>query len=227
MKVVVPSRFPDLLGSLFDSMERSQPRSTSAVVVGDNGLTERFKNTWQRATYHDLRPPFVYAYAVNALAATFRDDILIMGDDTRVASWGWLDKVEELFARWPIEYGMLNLCERKLEDPAPVVEAAGPLAFVATAIPRRVWRGFGGLDERFTGYGYDDIDWCVRIHRGGLRIGVSTAVMVRHAGTASYKRVYGSAEAVEALKQKAHETFRNKWGFDMTDPFKPWGWNDA
>jgi GT2 family glycosyltransferase len=74
-------------------------------------------------------------------------------------------------------------------------------------IPRRIWDVVGGLDERFVGYGYDDVDWSLRSSPyGPLKIDHSQRVI--HSDNSSFRR---TDSWMELYKQNLG-IFEEKWG---------------
>lgn len=196
LKVLIPSRDMSLLDSCKESMESSEQGSSSSVIT------------------IDLRP-FVYSSAINALAQRAgSSDILIMGDDTRVVSQRWLARCSELLADWPAGYGLINLCEIDIEG---IQESRTTFAFVATLIPRKIWRQIGQMDESYTGYGWDDTDYCVRVLHAGLRIGITGTARIKHAGSGTYGKIPG----IEAMTTHNRERFSEKWGVPVEQGFLP------
>lgn len=191
-------------------MEHSEAGSSSAVIVGDNGLAPKFRDKWPRVTFVTVETPFVYGAAINQCAATVPDsDLLIIGDDAEIMTPDWLTKCEQLSAGWPSEYGLLNLSEPSTSElygasGAPF-ESESLVAFVATLIPRGAWNEIGAMDLRYTGYGYDDFDYCVRLLHAGYRLGITDAATIKHVGSATY------GSDIRELTTRNMELFSRKW----------------
>ena len=56
------------------------------------------------------------------------------------------------------------------------------LCFVCVYLPRSTLERIGPLDERFTGYGFEDDDYSDRIRDAGLRLAICDACIVDHSG---------------------------------------------
>ena len=223
LRVLIPSCTDSLLEACFDSMERMQPGSTRVVIVGDNGLSADF---WSAAARVGVPLPFVYSDAINrcAEASGIDDDFLVMGDDTEILTPGWLRRCEEELAAWPSGYGFLNLYEPSTDGGygrAPVagipIETPTVLGFMACLIPRRVWNEIGPMDTRFTGYGYEDFDYCFRLLHAGYKVGVAGCAMVRHTGRGAYARRLGAGMAAGGAANR--ERFERKWGVAAPEGF--------
>lgn len=189
LRVLVPSRTPALLEKLLNSMEKSEEHSSAYVIVGDNGLGDGFREQWRMPRYTSITAkPFVYAAAINqcAGAAGRNDDFLILGDDTEILTLSWRSCCEMLLEHWPEDYGLINLSE--IARDAGVYPSETSFAFVGTLIPRSIWETLGPMDERFTGYGHDDTDYCLRALHAGYRLGITDTARIRHAGSGTYKQ---------------------------------------
>lgn len=223
LRVLIPSFSDDLLQECFTAMERMQRGSTSAVIVGDNGLSEKFLDRWPFPRYVGVpRKHFCWADAINRCAqgAGVKDDLLILQDDTAVLTPDWLNECEELLAAWPKEYGLLDLSQTttaraygREASKADPIEAPTTIAFTGATIPRHIWDEIGPLDDRFTGYGHDDSDYCLRLLHAGYKIGITGAAMIehKHKGTEGFRRKLG----VEGINKQAvvnYDLFHAKWG---------------
>lgn len=94
------------------------------------------------------------------------------------------------------------------------------IAFVCVYIPRRTldllaekaptdWRFTSGLDERYTAYGSDDLDFCMQVEAAGLKVAVHDGCFVDHSKLHSSFR--GSPETPGDIWPN-HRLLRAKWG---------------
>lgn len=91
-------------------------------------------------------------------------------------------------------------------------EIKGPMVpFICVYIPRSTIDRVGLLDERFTDYGGEDDDYCYRVRKAGLKIGVYDGCVVDHGTLPSTFRPDGKGRDVSAARQ----TFREIHGFEM------------
>jgi len=93
---------------------------------------------------------------------------------------GW----NRLFPSNPVNrlYRCLGL---PFDSPCDVEQPAGAFLLVR----REAWQRIGGFDEQFTPVWFEDVDFCLRLARGGYRIRFSPAVRARHAGGHSVGQV--------------------------------------
>jgi GT2 family glycosyltransferase len=82
------------------------------------------------------------------------------------------------------------------------------VAFISIYIPRMVYKILGPLDERFTAYGGDDMDYCKRILQAGLLLGIHGGCVVTHEETLS---TYRSKPDKFNLFQEGLRIYENKW----------------
>ena len=90
------------------------------------------------------------------------------------------------------------------------------LAFVCVFIPRSMLDLVGLLDERFTGYGGDDVDYCHRVRAAGLKLGITGRATVVHGDgrssfSTSFSRVMTPGERSRSMGEM-EEMFRRKHG---------------
>lgn len=94
------------------------------------------------------------------------------------------------------------------------------IAFVCVYIPRRTldllaekapadWRFTSGLDERYTAYGSDDLDFCMQVEAAGLKVAVHDGCFVNHSKLHSSYR--GAPETPGDIWPN-HRLLRAKWG---------------
>jgi GT2 family glycosyltransferase len=91
-------------------------------------------------------------------------------------------------------------------------QEARMVCFVSVFIPRATIDKVGLLDPIFTGYGFEDDDYSVRVRRAGLKIGIWDGCFVDHSKLRSTFRDYGVAGATELAS--GAKIFREKWGTD-------------
>lgn len=88
------------------------------------------------------------------------------------------NRIEDL---WPAGKWHLDLTGRKSTDL--------PICFIAVFLKRAMLKEVGPMDESFTGYGYDDNDYCLRARRKNWRTTVTRLTHVQHGtGGAEYVR---------------------------------------
>lgn len=83
------------------------------------------------------------------------------------------------------------------------------VAFVCVLIPGRTFERVGLLDERFEAYGWEDVDFCRRVHDAGLKIAVDDRCFVDHGSLRSTFR--GDPRAAGSI-EPGKRIYLDKWG---------------
>ncbi len=157
----------------------------------------------------DGRRPFVFAEAINAgAAAAGNTDLLICGDDVRFASPLMVDQLQArsrgVAAIAPEVVGACGLPEQR----AGYTETRTDwLTFICIYIPRAAWDAIGGLDERFKGYGCDDLDWSLRARAYGPLV-IDHGVSVTHEAHSSYRSLLNWQHLYERNKVVLRDKYR-------------------
>lgn len=229
LAVIIPSCTDALLHECLLSMEESEWASACSVIVSDTGLKSE---NWSVRRVKSPMPKFVHMVALNRVMDNLtNEDIIVLGDDTKITSPGWFTAVNNLLANWPEGYGMLNFTEEKLlefADPKAWFdqnrESANPvplqsdqtLPLCGSIIPRAVYDKVGCFDERYIGYGWDDIDYCVRLLHAGYKIGTTSVVTFQHKGAASYCAELVDRSFLLTMSTVNKVLFREKWGLPLS-----------
>ena len=209
--VVVPSRSDSKIRELVGNLVYAQPeiRPDQIVIVSD-GLSLRTRWHLRDVTIVKGRRPFVYPRAINmgADAVDADSDILILGDDVRLLNPGAVDRLSCLSTGMSaIAPAVIGLCGQPAQRAGSGHPVADWLAFICAYIPRAAWDAVGPLDERFIGYGYDDMDWCLRAKDFGP-FAIDHGLTVTHTHTSDYR----SRPGWEKLYEANLDRFREKWG---------------
>ena len=224
--IVVPSRTHELLNTLLGSIRRSEG-VFPLVVVGDNGLHLQHVEAFGSFLIVPIPDPFCFANAINTCVAILPSnlDILVLNDDTKILTEGFLEKCKFALASFP-SFGILspiiaggcgNPDQTGAVPAGTVLETSKTICFVASLIRRTAWDQVGHLDERFVGYGWDDDDYCLRVKKMGWKTGVFGEVVVEHGGmgrtmSTTYHRIFTREQQVENSKMN-RRVFLKKWGF--------------
>jgi GT2 family glycosyltransferase len=236
--ITILSKYDEHLTRLLDNLFEMQPdwQNVCEIVVGDDGLSEECKAKYQAVGVNILPmpKPFVFARNTNLCVAALdkNSDLLLLNDDIIFDTIDFVPKLEELLHSQPAEikyhpYGAIALAiskgeigngsqllyANKREDYS--IRPLGTICFAAVCIARRAWDDTGPLDERFTGYGCDDMDWCRRAKLRGYRLGVTPLVTVQHGfgdipASASFGKV--DADAVYRSWELNRQLYIEKWG---------------
>jgi GT2 family glycosyltransferase len=238
LRAIIPSFNDDLLLKLLYSMEASEPDSTRCVIVGDNGITQTVKDKFPLVKYVQVpHIPFIHMQALNCMvdAADSKDDIVVFGDDTTILTPVWYTTSQLILANWSTKYvtfGMLNFQQNYYlnygdygkwlalrKNTADLFSSSWTLPICGSLFPRRILDLVGRFDERFVGYAYDDVDYCVRILHAGFTLGITDVVQINHVGQVSYTRAQQLFLDPSATENR--KLFYAKYGLPLGKPGFP------
>lgn len=206
LAIVTLTRFPDLFERLALSVPPDFRGDRIVVTSGDAEITAP---GWRPVPG---REPFVFARNANRgiLVTPSDSDVVLVNDDCTFEA-GCLERLAAVKAPG---FGLLapqvrGYAANPAQDsrsflPYEVNETRNWLAFVCVLIPRDTLIRVGTLDARFTGYGFEDSDYCTRVAAAGLRLGVVRDAVVTH-GTAempcstSFRRLMSHEEQIDSL----------------------------
>lgn len=190
--VVTLTKNSSNLSILLESLKRD-PGIAAVIAVCSEGLS-RYPEGPLYLGQSEQRTEFIFARNANrGLECGFENGwdyaILINDDAALFTPFGFSSMVAVAEQVGP-QFGLLGplirgvvgntgqreqeLCGQQGIYPQPV------LHFVSVLIPRWTWEKIGPLDERFTGYGYEDNDYCDRVRAAGHEVGVWSGTVVLH-----------------------------------------------
>jgi hypothetical protein len=179
------------------ALEEKEP--DAHVIVVDDGLdwSRKQHNVPVDAIIPGIKP-FVYARNVNLgiQAAPLKNDIVLLNDDALLKSTNGLGFMSDQ-SYGHDKFGIIGACSeatgnfRQLPGDYYLREEPRMVCFVCVFIRRRVINCIGLLDECFTGYGFEDDDYCLRARQSGFKIGISGGCFVDHKTLESTFRSHG------------------------------------
>lgn len=199
--VILSANAATLVACVRSVVEHEPALPPERVIVVDDGARTEAEPHLPAVTWISGQKPFVFARNANLgmqapLAAGH--DVILLNDDARPETPGGFSALAEQAGRHE-DVGILSAGirgmvgnPRQLAAPRPADAATDSdtavavriepvtLAFIAVCIPRRTVETLGELDERFSGYGFDDNDYCARALQAGLELGVWGGCVVEH-----------------------------------------------
>ena len=207
--IVVPSKHPDIFEGFKNSAEEFAPNAPKFLVR--DGWEIPAPKGWNVIQGPDT--PFVYARNVNLALKSVYGDVLLMNDDARFLKPRTMETLQGVLALRP-DIGILSPLVDGVANGVPYTRELAQvtnqyLSFVCVLIRRSVIDKIGLLDESFTGYGSEDVDYCRRAQSAGFSLAVTGLTTVAHThGSTSYTR-----EAdIEAKRQASAQQYLQKWG---------------
>lgn len=221
--VVVLSRFPDILQPFADSLRLSDP-SVPVILVRDGQLLplRQIPPGWQL-----VQGPPQFSMAGNGnlglRAVPSSHDILYCGDDIRFLQPDTVSRLQQLAYTsprcgilspflWGRTSGALSQVKTGWAD-IPPIGMWFPCVFLKRALIDQI----GYLDERFSGFGSDDLDYCLRAKLAGFTLNATASVAVQHEGgpgnaPTTFSRTVG--EGYRDLMAESYRMLCEKYGID-------------
>lgn len=216
--VIIPSRNAQNLRACLRALSNHDPGARDVSIVWDGGPTHR-QFDGARILYGVQ--PFVYARNCNqAIHAAAPNDVVLLNDDALLMTPRGLTRMGH-FAELDRSIGLVGCVTRHAGNPRQWPQQGlgirlepRMVCFVCVYIPRHTIDLVGELDERFTGYGYEDDDYCVRVRQAGLKIAICDGCYVDHGSLTSTFRPDGpwSQCKTDELLQRNCALFVQKWG---------------
>jgi hypothetical protein len=181
--IVCCAKYPDIFDGFKKAIEFDSPDAPKIVVL-DGGLIQIPEDWfWQYGPQ-----PFNAAKSSNLGWKQAGDaDLFFCGDDIRFPQADTVKRLQEI-AYSDSCLGMLSPkiaggaqnSQMHPDETKSVSYTDGFIAMMCVYIKRSTINRVGYLDERFDGYGMEDVDYCRRIWAAGLRVGVTPRVTVTH-----------------------------------------------
>ncbi len=222
--IVVLSRYRDVLEGFTESIGRQGMNlQQSVVLVQDGDEIGMSRDAGEINGWTVIQGPEKFSMAGNGnlgLKAVPEDnDILYCGDDIRFTDLNTIAKLQSVAYVHP-EVGILSprlegRSSPALAYPQSECDYVHPLGmwFPCVYIKRELINKIGYLDERFSDFGCDDLDYNIRTELAGYKLAVTNAVSVQHefdresGGPTTFVKNLGK-DKWEAQQQKSLETLR-------------------
>lgn len=220
--VVIPSRSVENLVPCVRAIREAG--ETCRIIVVDDGIQwgsecgDKYAAlpswAWPIDVIEGIRP-FVFSRNVNlGIAAAGNDDLILLNDDALLKTQHGFTDLEKVSLLSP-EVGIIaSACNNVgnpnqfLRKPATLRYEPRMVCFVCVYVPRSTINAVGLLDERFGSGGFEDDDYCLRVRRAGLKIGIFDGCFIDHASLPSTFRAPGGP----GYNPRGAEIFRAKWG---------------
>lgn len=156
------------------------------------------------------KKPFVFARNVNLGIKEANSDVIILNDDAKLMTqygFSQMQKYGKGIVAASIR-GIVGNQHQLCTGGRGFRREYGPLCFIAVLIPKWVQDKIGLLDERFTGYGFEDNDYCRRAHEAGIPLWINDGCVVEHGSLRPTFR--SDANWLHAMED-AHKIYQEKW----------------
>ena len=222
--IIIPSRNAENLKACIGAVRASG--CSAPIFAVDDGIAYLewlcIYAQFQNVSGLEVDDPFCFSRNVNlGIRMAAGNDVIVMNDDALLLTPGGFDGLAAA-ARDPfgiVSAAVMGPSNSPEHGPhAPIIHhTARPIKgkmvpFVCVYIPRRTIDRVGLLDERFCGvYGGEDDDYCFRVRKAGLKIGVYDGCVVDHGTLKSTFRPDGKGLSTKP----ARDRFREIHGFEM------------
>jgi GT2 family glycosyltransferase len=187
------------------------------IFIVDDGIQGEFWLDSNIDLIHGIKP-FCFARNINlGIRAAGKNDVILLNDDALLKTNLGFQKLAMAAYSSP-ELGIVSAVTNSVGNIAQLFRGRGlrfesrMVCFICVYIRREALDKCGLLDERFTGYGFEDDDYCLRLRNAGYKIGVNDHCFVDHATLMSTFRNRGAASAALMAENQNH--FFTKWGHD-------------
>lgn len=229
--LIIPSRRLDNLMDCLTAITTHESNPPPVVVV-DDGLPPFNYQTYPGLIYRvPGQTPFNFSAAINK-AATFTQklspgsDFIILNDDAFLETPDGFTNLATAAqgSHYALVSSLVNgvVCNSH-QQPHGQLEPLEPLdsfaAFIAVYIKRTTYNEIGPLDERFTGYGGEDHDYCHRIFLACNQIAVYKHCVVNHSH--SHRSTFRTLPNIYDLLDTAGKLFKEKWSKPKPPPALP------
>ena len=184
-RTVVLTKYPQVLEAWWKAYSQFPDHARDPFFVHDGPIPEDASIL----SHFSAPQPFIAARDMNlCFKVAYPHDCLFYNDDACVTQAGTLEAMCALADAnsdygiiFPAVDGEVGFGGQKVGalGNAPIIELNCG-AFVAAYVRQKVVETVGGWDERFDGYGWDDIDFALRVRMAGWKIGVAGQIVVKH-----------------------------------------------
>lgn len=209
MILVIPSGNQENLNSCLDSVftNESLLPPSNIFVVTDGDIHAKDVNVIKGER------PFIFSRNVNfglLVARSSHNNLVVMSDDAILKTPNGLSMLESSDGYSIVSPGIDGECgnhNQVNQGRSGIVPETKVLCFICVLIKHEAIRKVGLMDERFIGYGYDDVDYSRRTLQQGLKMGVMDAVKIVHKGHSVFRNQTNFAD----LSEMNRKIYLDKW----------------
>jgi GT2 family glycosyltransferase len=231
--ILILNKYPELANLCIDSIKAHESTpDVPIVVVCDNHSGEDITHDVFKIGVYG---PFVFSRSVN-LGFNFlqEKDCFLMNDDVAIVEPNSIRQCAAIACAGPNIGILAPMVDGGVGNPYQDANRINQLwpedkyhldlpgrtsmslavCFVAVYLKRKMIREVGPMDEDFTGYGFDDNDYCIRARRKNWRTTITRLVCVRHGtGGAEYKQGENWNVTYQSENRPSNiDIFRKKYG---------------
>jgi len=219
MVVILSAKASNLVPCVRSVLTNEPTLPPDHIVVVDDGAREEAEAKLPEIRWLQGVKPFIYARNANIGIREAGTDVILLNDDARLLTpQGFSLLSHQVRARSDV-----GICSAGIRgaagNPNQIASRDSQfrletrtLVFVCVYIPKPVFDQLGPLDERFTGYGFEDNDYCARALGAGFQLGVWDGCVVDHSN--ELPSTFRRRPDLMGLFESNRQLFREKWGRD-------------
>lgn len=186
--VVILSKNPSNLSRCLDAVLANEPKIPAGrIIVVDDGARAGCKDVFAGVHWLTGTKPFVFARNANQGIQWAGTDVILLNDDALLVTKNGFEKLSRS-ARQAHDLGVVAAAVRGDCGNPHQQERRGSmmrnesqkLSFICVYIKLGTIEKVGLLDERYIDYGWEDDDYCLRVTRAGLKLGIYDLCVVDH-----------------------------------------------
>ena len=189
LSIIIPSKTDANLGACVRAIRAAGETATVIVVDDFDGPTRFLLPCDEPVDWQMGVKPFVFARNINIGIQAAAGDVVLLNDDAMLKTPHGFTAMQRVAAAHP-EYGLIAATCKNVGNRSQWPQARYRGARRAThgllrlrLHPAGHTETVGLLDERFVGYGCDDDDYCLRVRKAGLKIGIFDGCFVDHSNS--------------------------------------------
>jgi GT2 family glycosyltransferase len=215
--VILSARAENLVPCIQSILAHEPALPPSQIIVVDDGARAAAEPLLPPVTWIEGEKPFIFARNANLGIRAAGGDVILLNDDARlITPLGFTT-----LARQARSHAQTGICSAAIRgvvgNPRQLQAAHGGLrmephmlAFICIFIPAAVYAQVGPLDERFSGYGFEDNDYCTRVQTAGLQLTITDSCVVDHGGELS--STFRTRPDIMTRFQQNRLLYQEKWG---------------
>lgn len=213
-KVVILSASVHNLIACVDAICKHEPNlDPQDIIVVWDGDWQRAEYALPAVTWIDGAKPFQFSRNANiGIRAAGDADVILCCDDAILQTPGGFTAMvaeKEFAITSPSIVGVVANSNQYFYPTGQSRFEPRLLCFICVLIRKPVWKEVGEMDERFTGYGYEDNDYCRRAVGYNYSLGVTAKCVVEHESQPS---VWRTNRDITTLLEHNRRLYLDKWG---------------
>ncbi len=214
--IILSARATNLVPCVRALLKAEPGLSPNDIIVVDDGARAEAEPHFPGLRWISGIKPFNFARNVNLGWGAAAGDVFLLNDDAVLVSHRGFSQLQARLNSEPrigvcsaAIRGVVGNPNQNYEGGSALRREAGALAFICVFVPQSTRSTIGLLDERFSGYGFEDNDYCTRVARAGLELAIWDGCVVEHTGR--LPATFRSRSDLMALYRQNQQLYQEKW----------------